>query len=360
MDFRGLTTKELSSYGGVLERYLKDPEFQKTVDDFAKSKGIGSGHLPEVQGVDQQLRIYGINKSGSGDKLYPSSKNNEAVRKFISDKEVSKGIYNPATTVTEAQKQYLDKLMESKDDIKAAKSYLEKEYPFANTYGNLTEADKIYNEKLANAAREKIKNPSSKVWDSMIKEQGIIGGNKFSEELPRAKAMADEIRKINSTSALNDLEKFILKHPAAKEMAQGSRSAVNTLGKAIGPAIAVAEGGLAAQGVYDKMKAGESFKEATSNPELIKNAARGVLGYMGGNAGAAAGAMVPGNLPVKIGSEITGAVMGGYAGTKLADLLTGNPVLDKIIRDRYEKARNERIAQTKPTAASSVELRPGE
>jgi hypothetical protein len=147
---------------------------------------------------------------------------------------------------------------------------------------------------------------------------------------------------------------------AAKEMAQGSRSAINTLGKAIGPAIAVTEAGLVAQGVYDRMKAGESFKEATSNPELVKNASRGVLGYMGANAGAAAGAMVPGGMPMKIGSEIAGAVIGGHAGTKLADLLTGNPVLDKIIRDRYEKARNERMAKTKPTAASSVELRPGE
>lgn len=251
--------------------------------------------------------------------------------------------------------------MNPKDfSVEAAKSYLKEEYPFANIYGNLTEADKIYNEKLANAAREKIKNPSSKVWDSMTEGQAIIGGNKFSEELPRAKAMADEIRKINSTSALNDLEKFILKHPAAKEMAQGSRSAVNTLGKVIGPAIAVAEGGLVAQGVYDKMKAGESFKEATSNPELVKNAARGVLGYMGGNAGAAAGAMVPGGVPAKIGTELAGAVGGGYLGSKLADLLTGNPIVDKIIRDRYERARNERILKTKPTAASSVELRSGD
>jgi hypothetical protein len=151
---------------------------------------------------------------------------------------------------------------------------------------------------------------------------------------------------------------------AAKEMAQGSRSAINILGKAIGPAFALAEGGIAAQDVINKMKAGESLKEATSNPEVVKNAARGVLGYMGGTAGTAAGvaasSMLPGGLPVKIATEVAGAVGGGYLGTKLADLLTGNPVLDKIIRDRYEKARNERMAQTKPTAASSVALKPGE
>jgi hypothetical protein len=168
---------------------------------------------------------------------------------------------------------------------------------------------------------------------------------------------------LSNRNAFDSIEKFILKAPAAKEMVQIG-GGMNTLGKAIGPAFAVAEGGLAAQGVYDKMKAGESFKEATSNPELVKNAARGVLGYMGGDVGAALGvagsSMLPGGLPVKLATEIGSAVGGAYLGTKLADLLTGNPVLDKIIRDRYEKARNERMAQTKPTAASSVALRPGE
>ena len=79
--------------------------------------------------------------------------------------------------------------------VEAAKSYLEKEYPFVNIYKNLTETDKINAEKLANAAREKLKNPSSTVWDSMVKGQAIIGEDKFLEELPRAKAMADEIIK---------------------------------------------------------------------------------------------------------------------------------------------------------------------
>lgn len=306
MDFRGLTTKELAGYGQALQKYLSDPEFQNIIDDFAKSKGIGSGHLPEVQGVDQQLRMVGVDNAGSGDKLYPSSKNNEAVRKFISDKEVTKGIYNPATTLTEAQKKYLMEL---------------KNAPGAGKSGTMIE-----------------------MLDKMT---------------PEARANV-----ISNQNAFDNIEKFILKHPAAKEMAQGSRSAINTLGKAIGPAVAVAEGGLAAQGVYDKMKAGESFKEATSNPELVKNAARGVLGYMGGDVGAALGvagsSMLPGGLPVKLATEIGSAVGGAYLGTKLADLLTGNPVLDKIIRDRYEKARNERMAQTKPTAASSVALRPGE
>jgi hypothetical protein len=305
MDFRGLTTKELAGYGQALQKYLSDPEFQNIIDDFAKSKGIGSGHLPEVQGVDQQLRMTGIDNAGSGDKLYPSSNNNEAVRKFISDKEVTKGIYNPATTLTDAQKKYL---MELKNAPGTGKS------------------------------RTMIE-----MLDKMT---------------PEARANV-----LSNQNAFDNIEKFILKSPATKELTQVSRG-IDTLGKAIGPAVAVAEGGLAAQGVYEKMKAGESFKEATSNPELVKNAARGVLGYMGGNAGAAAGvagsSMLPGGLPVKLATEIGSAVGGAYLGTKLADLLTGNPVLDKIIRDRYEKARNERMAQTKPTAASSVALRPGE
>ena len=73
--------------------------------------------------------------------------------------------------------------------VEAAKSYLEKEYPFTDVYKNLTESDKIYNEKLANAAREKIKNPSSKVWDSMVKEQAIIGGDKFPLSPENTKAL---------------------------------------------------------------------------------------------------------------------------------------------------------------------------
>jgi outer membrane lipoprotein SlyB len=172
--------------------------------------------------------------------------------------------------------------------------------------------------------------------------------SKFSKELPKAQAMADEIRKINRGAA-----------PSVKELTRAS-GGMNTLGNVIGPAIAVAQGATVAQGIMDKMKAGESFKEAASNPELVKDAARGVLGYMGANAGALAGSMAPGGLPAKAAAELAGAVGVGYAGSKLADLLTGNPVVDKIIRARYEQARNERMAKTKPTAASSVGLRPGE
>jgi hypothetical protein len=253
----------------------------------------------------------------------------------------------------------------------------------------LTEADKIFNEKLASAAREKIKDPSSKVWDSMVKKQAIIGGDTFplSPENTKAlgRAVEDDVVKattsagksaamkemlakmtpearanvLSNRNAFDSIEKFILKTPAAKEMVQIG-GGMNTLGKAIGPAIAVAQGATVAQGIMDKMKAGESFKEAATNPELVKDAARGALGYLGADAGALAGSMVPGGLPAKAGAELAGAVGGGYLGAKLADLLTGNPVVDTIIRAQYEKARNERMAKTKPTAASSVGLRPGE
>ena len=294
--------------------------------------------------------------------------------------------------------------MNSKDfTVEAAKAFLEKEYPSTIGDETLTEADKIFNEKLASSAREKIKNPSSKVWDSLVKKQAIIGGDTFplspenTKALGRAveddavKAMTrsgksavmkdmlskmtpetradilsrpnviDNIQKYIASSSPNDFKKFEeLKYKIPTPEVRTVGSGMNTLGNVIGPAIAVAQGATVAQGIMDKMKAGESFKEAASNPELVKDAARGVLGYIGANAGALAGSMAPGGLPAKAAAELAGAVGVGYAGSKLADLLTGNPVVDKIIRARYEKARNERMAKTKPTAASSVELRPGE
>ena len=74
--------------------------------------------------------------------------------------------------------------------VEAAKSYLEKEYPFVNIYKNLTETDKINAEKLANAAREKIKNPSSKVWDSMVQEAvGKVRAEAAPMETPYGKSL---------------------------------------------------------------------------------------------------------------------------------------------------------------------------
>ena len=200
-----------------------------------------------------------------------------------------------------------------------------------------------------------------KVAKESVGKAGMVSGIKAREKmLASGKLVGQEA--IAAKNFIADAEKYLfpekLRAPSVKELTQVS-GGMNTLGKVVGPAIAVAQGATVAQGIMDKMKAGESFKEAATNPELVKDAARGALGFVGANAGALAGSMAPGGLPAKAVAELAGAVGGGYGGAKLADLLTGNPVVDKIIRAQYEKARNERIAKTKPTAASSVELRPG-
>lgn len=211
-------------------------------------------------------------------------------------------------------RKYLNKLFKDIADSPEAKAYINEELTHAQLNQDI----------IANSTENKLKKIAAKMPEYDFKKLDEF----------KYKAKAPEVRTVGS--------------------------GMNTLGQVVGPAIAVAQGATVAQGIMDKMKAGESLKEATSNPELVKDAARGALGYMGANAGALAGSMAPGGLPAKAGAELAGAVGGGYLGSKLADLLTGNPVVDKIIRARYEQARNERMAKTKPTAASSVELRPGE
>lgn len=194
------------------------------------------------------------------------------------------------------------------------------------------------------------------VEDDAVK--AVTSSGRSKSMLDMLDAMTPDARNavINRPDIVGNIEKEFFK---ISSIPQNKSRGLGAVGGVVGPAIAVAQGATVAQGIMDKMKAGESFKEAASNPELVKDAARGVLGYMGANAGALAGAAVPGGVPAKIGTELAGAVGGGYLGSKLADLLTGNPTVDKVIRDRYEKARNERILKTKPTAASSVELRSG-
>jgi hypothetical protein len=224
-----------------------------------------------------------------------------------------------------------------------------------NAIAVLADKNNVRLDDLMNAARADIAKES-------VGKGGMISGIKAREGmLASGKLAAEEV--MGAKNFIADTENYLfpkkLTPPSVKELTRAG-GGMNTLGNVIGPAIAVAQGATVAQGIMDKMKAGESFKEAASNPELVKDAARGVLGYMGANAGALAGSMAPGGLPAKAAAELAGAVGVGYAGSKLADLLTGNPVVDKIIRARYEQARNERMAKTKPTAASSVELRPGE
>ena len=202
------------------------------------------------------------------------------------------------------------------------------------------------------------------VEDDAVK--AVTSSGRSRSMLDMLDAMTPDARNavINRPDIVGNIEKEFSKLASKmsfipENLIQNKSRGLGAVGGVVGPAIAVAQGATVAQGIMDKMKAGESFKEAASNPELVKDAARGVLGYMGANAGALAGAAVPGGVPAKIGTELAGAVGGGYLGSKLADLLTGNPTVDKVIRDRYEKARNERILKTKPTAASSVELRSG-
>jgi hypothetical protein len=195
------------------------------------------------------------------------------------------------------------------------------------------------------------------VEDDAVK--AVTSSGRSRSMLDMLDAMTPDARNavINRPDIVGNIEKEFSK---ISSIPKNKGRGLGAVGGVIGPAIAVAQGATVAQGIMDKMKAGESFKEAASNPELVKDAARGALGYMGANAGALAGSAVPGNIPAKIGTELVGAVGGGYLGSKLADLLTGNPIVDKIIRDRYEKARKERILKTKPTAASSVDLRSGD
>jgi hypothetical protein len=227
-------------------------------------------------------------------------------------------------------------------------------------YNKITDKKKIIGGNEFPLSPENTKALGRAVEDDAVK--AVTSSARSRSMLDMLDAMTPDARNavINRPDIVGNIEKeFSRMSSIPEDLIQNKGRGLGAVGGVVGPAIAVAQGATVAQGIMDKMKAGESFKEATSNPELVKDAARGVLGYMGANAGALAGAAVPGGVPAKIGTELAGAVGGGYLGSKLADLLTGNPTVDKVIRDRYEKARSERILKTKPTAASSVDLRSG-
>lgn len=280
-----------------------------------------------------------------------------AKEKFMEQLQIARDYYTKAAAKKNTPKltqAVIDQAKEAFSNVpfKGADQYLTDR---ENTIRAIAEKNNVRMDDLMNATRQQMAKES-------VGKGGMISGIKARESMLASGKLAGE-EAIKAKNFIADTEKYLfpekLRAPSVKELTQVS-GGMNTLGKVVGPAIAVAQGATVAQGVMDKMKAGESFKEAATNPELVKDAARGVLGYVGANAGALAGSMAPGGLPAKAGAELAGAVGGGYVGAKLADLLTGNPVVDKLIRARYEKARNERIAKTKPTAASSVELRPGE
>jgi hypothetical protein len=156
-----------------------------------------------------------------------------------------------------------------------------------------------------------------------------------------AKARFDEIMKTQGEYKLpdrnfaQDFEKGMMRANVAK--------AGSVLGKVAGPAVGIAQAALGYQDFLDKVKAGASYKEAATDPDLVKGLARGVLGYAGGNEGGAVGAMVPGGIGTKAIGTLVGSVAGAYGGVKLADMLTGNPTIDKIITEQHKKAKNERI-----------------
>jgi len=112
MDFRGLTTKELEAYGNNLKKYLSDPKFAATMDEY----GYKGGYATTANRVDHGLRRLAMIDAGpeSSDKIAPGVKGNEAVRRFTSDAEAEKGIYNRAKTLTDAQKEYLTTLKNEK------------------------------------------------------------------------------------------------------------------------------------------------------------------------------------------------------------------------------------------------------
>lgn len=224
-----------------------------------------------------------------------------------------------------------------------------------NAIRAIAEKNNVRMDELMSAVRKQ-------VGEQSVGKGGMVSGIKAREKMLASGELAGKEAQA-AKSFIADTEKYLFPskiNNLGAEVIQTQEQRVPGLGKVIGPAIGVAQAGLAAQDIIDKVKAGQSVEEAVSNPEVVKNAARGALGYMGADVGANLGSLVPGGVAAKFGGELAGAVAGGYAGAKLADLLTGNPVVDKIIRAQYEKARNERMAKTKPTAASSVGLRQGE
>jgi hypothetical protein len=112
MDLRGLTTKELEAYGNNLKKYLSNPKFAATMDEY----GYKGGYATTANDVDHGLRRLAMIDAGpeSSDKIAPGVKGNEAVRRFTSDAEAEKGIYNRAKNLTDAQKEYLTGLKNAK------------------------------------------------------------------------------------------------------------------------------------------------------------------------------------------------------------------------------------------------------
>jgi len=97
-----------------------------------------------------------------------------------------------------------------------------------------------------------------------------------------------------------------------------------------------------------------SMAEAALSPEGSKGIARGVGAVAGMEAGAELGAMSP---VLKGPATLAGAVGGSMAGAKLAEMLTGVPAVDALIRKAYEKQLREREAEMMAETESSSYLK---
>jgi len=162
-------------------------------------------------------------------------------------------------------------------------------------------------------------------------------------------------KKITSApKMLKELESTLAKIPAEKAsmFSTMARSAVAPMSAALEVIPAFEK--------YGKKNPEASLKETALSPEGSKGLARGVGAAVGSEIGGALGASLPVPSGLKPGTAIAGAVVGAASGVKLADLLTGIPYVDKIIKENYEKELRKRESKMVQDlrAGSSVEVTP--
>lgn len=162
-------------------------------------------------------------------------------------------------------------------------------------------------------------------------------------------------KKITSApKMLKELESTLAKIPAEKASMSSTmaRSAVAPMSAALEVIPAFEK--------YGKKNPEASLKETALSPEGSKGLARGVGAAVGSEIGGALGASLPVPSGLKPGTAIAGAVVGAASGAKLADLLTGIPYVDKIIKENYEKELRKRESKMVQDlrAGSSMEVTP--
>jgi hypothetical protein len=154
----------------------------------------------------------------------------------------------------------------------------------------------------------------------------------------------------------SDLEKNILPRKLLSgnigKPAQAEMSAIEGMGRAAIPAIAGAVEAIPPLVKYGNENPTANVAEAALSPEGSKGIARGVGSMLGMEGGAYLGSMSP---VAKGPASIAGAVGGSMAGAKLAEMLTGIPAVDALIRKAYEKQLREREAKMVEEAKASAE-----